>query len=84
MAGDKAVDDSEWLTEHRYRAVRQVLDGVPVAEVARQVGASRQSAYAWKARYEAEVEAQICELRRAYRPGQRAGAGGRGGCRAGG
>jgi transposase InsO family protein len=88
MAGNKAVDDPGWLTEHRYRAVRQVLDGVPVAEVARQVGASRQSVYAWKARYEAEglsglaersrrphssptrmpaeVEAQICELRRAY------------------
>lgn len=88
MAGDKASDDQGWLAEHRYRAVLQVLDGAPVTEVARQFGASRQSVYAWKARYEAEglaglaersrrphtsptqlpaeVEAQICELRRAY------------------
>lgn len=34
-------DDREWRVEHRYRAVLEVLDGAPVAEVARQYGASR-------------------------------------------
>ncbi|WP_438493625.1 helix-turn-helix domain-containing protein [Streptomyces asiaticus] len=33
------------MAEHRYRAVLQVLDGAPVAQVARQFGASRQSVY---------------------------------------
>ncbi len=31
----------------------QVQDGVPIAKVARQAGASRQSVYAWIRRYEA-------------------------------
>jgi transposase InsO family protein len=46
-------DDRGWLAKHRYRAVLLVFDGVPVAQVARQFGASRQSVYGWKARYEA-------------------------------
>jgi hypothetical protein len=33
----------DWVVEHRYRAVLQVLDGVPKAQVAREFGASRQS-----------------------------------------
>ncbi|HCT79086.1 MAG TPA: hypothetical protein DGT23_21500 [Micromonosporaceae bacterium] len=44
----------EWLVEHRYRAVLQVLEGAPVAVAARQAGASRQSLYSWLARYEAD------------------------------
>lgn len=74
--------------EYRYRAVLEVLDGVPVAQVARQAGASRQAVYGWVGRYRveglaglqdrsrrphssptrvaAEVEAQICELRRLH------------------
>jgi transposase len=77
-----------WLGEYRYRAVLRVQHGVAVAQVAREVGASRQSVYSWLARYEAEglagladrarrphcspnrmpaeVEAAVCELRRAY------------------
>ncbi|WP_042411071.1 IS481 family transposase [Streptacidiphilus carbonis] len=39
------------MAEHRYRAVLQVLDGVAVAQVARQAGASRQSVYTWVERY---------------------------------
>jgi transposase InsO family protein len=80
--------DREWLVEHRYRAVQEVLSGQPVTEVAARFGVSRQSVYAWKNRYQAdglgglregsrrphtsparlaaEIEAQICELRRAH------------------
>lgn len=43
----------DWLVEQRYRAVLEALDGSPVAEVARRYGVSRQSVYAWKARYAA-------------------------------
>jgi transposase InsO family protein len=46
-------DNREWLVEHRYRAVLEVLDGSPVAEVASRYGVSRQSVYAWKRRYQA-------------------------------
>jgi len=77
-----------WLTEHRLHSVLEVRGGAPVAEVAARYGASRQSVYRWKARYErygvaglqdksrrprsspqripAEVEALVCELRRAH------------------
>ncbi|GGP01107.1 hypothetical protein GCM10012280_71300 [Wenjunlia tyrosinilytica] len=44
-------DDRQWMAEHRYRAVLQVVEGVPVADVARQSGASPQSVYTWLARY---------------------------------
>ncbi|OLT30486.1 IS481 family transposase [Actinomadura sp. CNU-125] len=86
--GDEGFDERAWRVEHRYRAVLEVLDGVPVAQVARQFGASRQSVHNWLRRFEAEgmdglveqsrrpknsparlpaeVEALICELRRAY------------------
>jgi transposase-like protein len=40
-----------WVTEHRYRAVLQVLEGVPKAQVAREFGTSRQSVHSWVARY---------------------------------
>ncbi|EST37653.1 hypothetical protein N566_11835 [Streptomycetaceae bacterium MP113-05] len=47
------ADDRRWMAEHRYRAVLQVMDGAPVADVARRVGASRQSVYTWLERYHA-------------------------------
>lgn len=50
---DDVVDHRHWLAEHRYRGALQVQDGVPIAQVAQQAGASRQSVYAWIRRYEA-------------------------------
>src|SRR5215472_7179052 len=76
------------VTEQRYRAVLEVIAGVPVTEVAERYGVSRQSVHAWLRRYrdegpsgladrshkvrqhpwqiDAELEAVICELRRAH------------------
>jgi transposase InsO family protein len=42
------------VVEQRYRAVLDVLAGVPVTEVAERSGVSRQSVHAWVRRYEAE------------------------------
>jgi transposase InsO family protein len=39
------------VTEQRYRAVLEVLAGVPVTEVADRYGVSRQSVHAWLVRY---------------------------------
>ncbi|MFF3159696.1 helix-turn-helix domain-containing protein [Streptomyces sp. NPDC057910] len=50
----ESVDDRQWIAEHRYRAVLLVGEGTPVAQVARQFGASRQSVYSWIARYESD------------------------------
>ena len=77
------------VTEQRYRAVLEVMAGVPVTEVADRYGVSRQSVHAWLVRYRdegppgladrshkvrahpwqipAELEAAVCELRRAHR-----------------
>jgi transposase InsO family protein len=77
------------VTEQRYRAVLEVLAGVPVTEVADRYGVSRQSVHAWLRHYRsegppgladrshrvlhhpwqipAELEAAVCELRRAHR-----------------
>ena len=77
------------VTEQRYRAVLEVMAGVPVTEVADRYGVSRQSVHAWLRRYReegpsgladrshrvrahpwqipAELEAAVCELRRAHR-----------------
>jgi transposase InsO family protein len=44
---------NDWVIEHRYRAVRQVLDGVSKSQVAQECGASRQSVHSWVIRYEA-------------------------------
>jgi transposase InsO family protein len=77
------------VTEQRYRAVLEVMAGIPVTEVAERYGVSRQSVHAWLARYRdegppglqdrshkvhqhpwqipAELEAAVCELRRAHR-----------------
>ncbi len=45
-------DDNAWVVEHRLGAVLEVLNGAPVAEVALRYGASRQSIYNWRDRYE--------------------------------
>src|SRR5690348_1856814 len=42
------------VTEQRYRAVLEVLAGVPVTEVADRYGVSRQSVHAWLLRYREE------------------------------
>jgi transposase InsO family protein len=46
--------DQQALAEYRYRAVREVLGGSPVGEVAERYGATRQSLHAWRKRFEAE------------------------------
>jgi len=77
------------VVEQRYRAVLEVLSGIPVIEVAERYGVVRQTVHRWVSRYQAEgiagladrsrapkrhpwqipaqVEALICELRRAHR-----------------
>ena len=77
------------VVEQRYRAVLEVLSGIPVTEVAERYGVARQTVHRWMTRYRAdgvaglgdrshapkqhpwrisaEVEAVICELRRAHR-----------------
>ena len=74
--------------EQRYQAVLEVQAGVPVGDVAKRFGVSRQAVHRWKNRYEsgglealadrskrpksspwqvpAEVEALVCEMRRAH------------------
>src|SRR6266699_6141379 len=42
------------VTEQRYRAVLEVMAGVPVIEVAERYGVSRQSVHAWLVRYRDE------------------------------
>jgi transposase InsO family protein len=76
------------VVEQRYRAVLEVLSGIPVSEVAGRYGVSRQSVHTWVNRYRdegvagladrshrvrahpwqvaAEIEAAVCELRRAH------------------
>jgi transposase InsO family protein len=77
------------VVEQRYRAVLEVLSGIPVTEVAERYGVVRQTVHRWVARYRADgiaglaershaprqhpwqipvqIEAVICELRRAHR-----------------
>jgi transposase InsO family protein len=56
--------DRQWLVEHRYRAVQEVLAGQPVAEVAQRYGMSRQTLYGWKHRYDAGGLLGLQELSR--------------------
>ena len=42
------------VSEQRYRAVREVLEGASVTGVARRFGVSRQSVHAWLGRYGAD------------------------------
>ncbi|MFF9732643.1 helix-turn-helix domain-containing protein [Streptomyces albidoflavus] len=80
--------DVQQLAEYRYRAVREVLVGSAIGEVAARYGTSRQTLHSWRRRFEqegmpglldrsrrprnsptrlsAEVEAEICELRRRH------------------
>ncbi len=44
------VVDQQALSEYRYRAVREVLGGSPIGEVAVWYGTSRQSLDAWRGR----------------------------------
>jgi len=46
--------DQQALAEHRYRAVREVLGGSPIGEVAERYGTTRQSLHSWRKRFEAE------------------------------
>ncbi|MGR6918783.1 IS481 family transposase [[Actinomadura] parvosata] len=46
--------DRQATVEYRYRAVREVLAGSPIGEVAARYGTSRQSVHAWRKRFEAE------------------------------
>ena len=39
------------VVEQRYRAVLQVLDGIPVTEVAERFGVARQTVHLWVSRY---------------------------------
>jgi len=86
------VVDVQQLAEYRYRAVREVLGGSSIGEVAARYGTSRQTLHSWRrfeqegmpglldrsrrprsrrprnspTRLSAEVEAEICELRRRH------------------
>jgi transposase-like protein len=42
------------VTEQRYRAVLEVMAGIPVTEVAERYGVSRQSVHTWLCRYRDE------------------------------
>jgi transposase len=46
--------DQQAMVGYRYRAVREVLGGSPIGEVAARYGTSRQSLYVWRRRFEAE------------------------------
>jgi transposase InsO family protein len=46
--------DQQALVEYRYRAVREVLGGSPIGEVAARYGTSRQSLHGWRRRFELE------------------------------
>ncbi|WP_408055396.1 IS481 family transposase [Streptomyces paludis] len=51
MADPAETAGEDWTVEHRFRAVVEVLDGAPVAEVARRYGTSRQSLHTWLRRF---------------------------------
>ena len=46
--------DQQAVVEYRYRAVREVLGGSPIGEVAARYGTSRQSLHGWRRRFEME------------------------------
>ncbi|MGW7318259.1 IS481 family transposase [Streptomyces sp. NPDC054865] len=48
------VVDVQQLAEYRYRAVREVLGGSPIGEVAARYGTSRQALRSWRRRFEQE------------------------------
>lgn len=46
--------DQAAMAEYRYRAVREVLAGSPMGEVAVRYGTSRQSLHTWRERFQRE------------------------------
>jgi transposase len=66
VTSDETVEATArtWPVEHRYRAVLEVRGGSPVVEVALRYGASRQSVYGWKARYERDGLAGLADRSR--------------------
>ena len=56
------------VMEQRYRAVLEVVSGVPVTEVAERYGVSRQAVHGWLGRYEREGLAGLAD--RSHRPGR--------------
>ncbi|MDX3246469.1 helix-turn-helix domain-containing protein [Streptomyces sp. ME18-1-4] len=46
--------DIQQLAEYRYRAVREVLGGSAIGEVAARYGTSRQTLHSWRRRFEQE------------------------------
>jgi len=51
------------VTEQRYRAVLEVLAGVPVTEVADRYGVSRQSVHTWLRRYQEKGPSGLADQR---------------------
>jgi transposase len=49
------------LVEQRYQAVLEVLNGVPVTEVARRYGVARQTVHDWLRRYASEGLAGLAD-----------------------
>ncbi len=49
------------MVEQRYRAVLDVLSGVPVIEVAERYGVARQTVHRWMARYRADGIAGLAD-----------------------
>ena len=49
------------MTEQRYRAVLEVLAGVPVTEVVDRYGVSRQSVHTWLGRYRSEGQPGLAD-----------------------
>jgi transposase-like protein len=60
------------VVEQRFRAVQEVLDGVPVTEVARRYGVTRQTVHRWLRHY-AEAEGLAGLADRSCRPRVRRG-----------
>jgi transposase InsO family protein len=56
--------DQQALAEYRYRAVREVLGGSPIGEVAERYGTTRQSLHSWRKRFEAEGMAGLVDRSR--------------------
>ena len=56
--------DQQALVDHRFRAVREVLAGSPVGEVAVRYATTRQSLHVWGQRFEAEGRAGLADRSR--------------------
>lgn len=56
--------DQQATVEYRYRAVREVLAGSPIGEVAVRYGTSRQSLDTWRRRFTAEGKAGLADRSR--------------------